>query len=192
VKVAALFVQRGGVYWNLEDVDPWDEERDARKYAGPFPVVAHPPCARWGNYWFGSPSGARRFELGDDGDCFAFALHAVRRWGGVLEHPAGSRAWKRFGLRPPVSIFGWTGSDNQSGWTCQVDQSAYGHEAQKSTWLYAQAPDPKLLPELFFGPMPGKRPLEHLSKRQRAATPLPFRDLLLTIARSVRTLPNAP
>ena len=44
--IAALYVQRGGVYFDLAGVDPWDEQRDARRYAGPWPVVAHPPCAR--------------------------------------------------------------------------------------------------------------------------------------------------
>lgn len=45
--IAALYVERDGVYYGLPGVDPWDEERDARTYAGPWPVVAHPPCARW-------------------------------------------------------------------------------------------------------------------------------------------------
>ena len=45
--VAALYVQKGGAYYDLEGVDPWDEQRDARLYAGPHPVVAHPPCSRW-------------------------------------------------------------------------------------------------------------------------------------------------
>ena len=49
--VAALFVERDGAYYGLPNVDPWDAERDARTYAGPFPVVAHPPCERWGKYW---------------------------------------------------------------------------------------------------------------------------------------------
>ena len=43
--VAALYVEKGGVYYGLPGVDPWDEERDARLYDGPWRVVAHPPCA---------------------------------------------------------------------------------------------------------------------------------------------------
>jgi len=29
-ELAALYVQRDGIYYGLENVDPWDEERDAR------------------------------------------------------------------------------------------------------------------------------------------------------------------
>lgn len=47
VIVAALFVETGGAYFGLDDVDPWDITRDARQYAGPHPVVAHPPCSTW-------------------------------------------------------------------------------------------------------------------------------------------------
>lgn len=65
--IAALFVAVGGGYFGLPDVDPWDAERDARLYAGPWPVVAHPPCERWGRYWSGGPSAKVRRELGDDG-----------------------------------------------------------------------------------------------------------------------------
>ena len=32
--VAALYVQTGGCYFDLPDVDPWDEAQDARLYAG--------------------------------------------------------------------------------------------------------------------------------------------------------------
>ena len=69
--VSALFVQTDGAYFGLPHVDPWDEKRDARKYAGPNPVVAHPPCQRWGRFWFGCPltvkrTGVRKVK-GDDG-----------------------------------------------------------------------------------------------------------------------------
>ena len=109
--IAALFVERGGVYWDLPDVDPWDQERDARLYAGPWPVVAHPPCERWGRYWHGGPSAKVRKVKGDDGGCFESALASIRRWGGVLEHPQASAAWKRFGLLAPMYgggvVLGW-------------------------------------------------------------------------------------
>lgn len=94
--LAALFVQRDGAYFGIDNVDPWDEERDARKYEGPNPVVAHPPCQRWGKMWAGQPlwikrTGERK-KKGDDGGCFEAALAAVRKYGGVLEHPMGSHA----------------------------------------------------------------------------------------------------
>lgn len=70
VTVAAIYVQTGGSYFGLPGVDPWDEARDARRYAGPWPVVAHPPCQRWGKFWAGQPShiaktGQRKIK-GDD------------------------------------------------------------------------------------------------------------------------------
>ena len=71
--IAALFVQPKGCYAGLPEVDPWDEVRDARLYAGPHPVVAHPPCARWSRYWSGGPSARVRRTLGDDDGCFAAA-----------------------------------------------------------------------------------------------------------------------
>lgn len=180
--IAALFVQRDGCYWDLPDVDPYDEERDARLYAGPWPVVAHPPCARWGRYWHGSPSKPHQFELGDDGGCFAAALAAVRKWGGVLEHPAGSNAWGAHQLWTPGPR-GWCMADTVGGWTCLVDQGHHGHSARKATWLYAVGCDRR---PLTWGPcLAPDRPLEHMSKRQRAATPIEFRDLLLDLARSV-------
>lgn len=58
--IAALFVQDGGAYFGMSEVDPWPEARDARRYAGPWPVVAHPPCQRWGKLWAGQPLWIKR------------------------------------------------------------------------------------------------------------------------------------
>jgi hypothetical protein len=78
--IAALFVEKNGPYAGLEGVDVWDESRDARLYAGPFPVVAHPPCQRWGQ--LANLVEARYgYPVGDDGGCFAAALASVRKWG---------------------------------------------------------------------------------------------------------------
>ena len=95
--LAALFVEAGGSYWGIDGVDPWDEARDARKYRGPHPVVAHPPCQRWGKFWAGQPlwiarTGERKVK-GDDGGCFAAALSSVRAFGGVLEQPRMATFW---------------------------------------------------------------------------------------------------
>lgn len=128
MKVAALFVETDGCYYGLPDVDPWDEARDARKYAGPWPVVAHPPCQRWGKLWAGQPlwikrTGERK-RKGDDGGCFEAALTAARTWGGIIEHPWGSHAWPHFGLNTPARGGGWITADFHGGWTCCVEQGA--------------------------------------------------------------------
>lgn len=228
--IVALFVATGGVYFGLPDVDPWDEARDARLYAGPHPVVAHPPCQRWGRYWHGGPSAKVRRVKGDDGGCFAAALAAVRKWGGVLEHPQASSAWRAFDLNQPPWGGGWIAADFLGGWTCCVEQGHYGHRARKATWLYACGV--RELPDLTWGPSVALCKLdqdfhsaeerrlfrrlpkdaspelrarrnawlkrreevlgkvwagpERMGKRERAATPLPFRDVLLGIARSAR------
>lgn len=198
--IAALFVERDGAYWNLPEVDAWDRERDAKLYAGPWPVVAHPPCERWGRFWHGSPRKPHQFSLGDDGGCFAQAVWAVRRFGGVLEHPQDSRAWLWIGLEKPPRAGGWVRADNSGGWTCRVEQGFYGHAARKPTWLYACHVD---LPALHWGfgeqrldaKMVERHGYEYArrkgivsmiggkrKKEIRNATPPEFRDLLLSIA----------
>lgn len=201
--IAALYVETDGVYFGMSDVDPWDAARDARLYAGPWPVVAHPPCERWGRYWHGGPSAKVRRKKGDDGGCFSAALAAVRRWGGVLEHPEASSAWVTFGLNAPPRHGGWIVADFDGGWTCCVEQGHYGHRARKATWLYAVGVRP--IPLLAWGDCGQRVRLDEgfhsveerrrarrtgicqrLSRGQRLATPLAFRDLLLGMARSVR------
>lgn len=197
--IAALYVEERGVYAGLPDVDVWGITRDARLYAGPWPVVAHPPCTRWCRL-AGLVEARWGHKRGDDGGCFASALASVRQWGGVLEHPAFSDAWAAHDLNAPPTGGGWVNADMFGGWTCYVEQVRYGHAAKKATWLYAVAAD---LPSLRWGCVPDGeskalvswcgnhvksgevRP--RLSKRAAAASPLPFRDMLLSIARSVRT-----
>jgi hypothetical protein len=202
--IAALYVETDGAYFGLPNVDPWDLARDARNYAGPHPVVAHPPCERWGRFWHGSPRKPHQFALGDDGGCFTAALAAVRQWGGVLEHPADSKAWEAHGLFAPPRSGGWVTADFLNGWTCYVEQGFYGHAARKPTWLYANGVD---LPSLRWGRgeqrlHPGlvERYGYEYARRKgvvsciggkhkkaiRNATPPEFRDLLLTIARTAR------
>lgn len=203
--IAALFVQADGVYADLPDVDVWGIMRDARRYPGPHPVVAHPDCKRWGRFFHGSPRAPHRFKLGDDAGCFEAALRAVRIHGGVLEHPEGSHAWRAFSLMAPFRLGGWLGPDRFGGFTCCVEQGFYGHVARKRSWLYAVRTD---MPTLNWGagfqrldPVVLERHGYEHARRQgmisriggkekerfRDQTPLPFRDLLLSLARSVPT-----
>lgn len=182
--VAALFVQEGGAYYGLPDVDPWPESRDARLYAGPWPVVAHPPCQRWSVLAHIHKHKGEAKRIGADGGCFASALASVRRWGGVLEHPAGSAAWAAFKMRKPARS-GWRPADTHGGWVCQVEQGHYGHPARKATWLYAVG---TVRPDLCWGPSLARMTVDFMrSDGQRSVTPPAFRDLLLSIARSART-----
>ena len=150
--VPALFVDARGVYAGREAVELWDVERDARRYRGPHPVVAHPPCERWGRYWSGGPSAKVKRKLGDDGGCFEAALEAVRTFGGVLEHPEASRAWHVYALPRPQRAGGWQ-RGLCGGWSCYIEQGGYGHQARKGTWLYAFGADE--LPRLRWGRAPG-------------------------------------
>lgn len=195
--IAALFVETNGAYFGLPDVDPWDVKRDARKYAGPCPVVAHPPCSRWCRL-AGLVEARWGHKRGEDGGCFVAALQAVRTWGGVLEHPAYSDAWPAFGLPAPIPGLGWQ-RDIYGGWSCHVEQGRYGHPAKKATWVYAHGITQ--LPSLDWRTLADhestalvswcgnhtskfdRRP--RVGKRIAAKTPPAFREVLLGIARSV-------
>lgn len=198
--IAALYAETGGCYSGQPSVDLWDIGRDARRYAGPHPVVAHPPCQRWGRFWHGSTRKPHQYKLGDDDGCFEAALAAVRKWGGILEHPADSKAWAHFSLNRPARGGGWIGADFFGGSTCYVEQGHYGHASRKPTWLLAYGVE---LPELDWSRGAQRIPQWMLDRygyekarrigvvamvggkdkvRIRNATPEPFRDLLLSIA----------
>lgn len=194
--VAALYVYDDprGAYHGLPGVELWGEVRDARGYDGPHPVVCHSPCSRWCQL---APINQKRYghRVGDDGGMFAHALASVRRWGGVLEHPAQTYAWAAFDLPKPHVGGGWQ-RGTCGGWSCHVEQGNYGHAARKATWLYAFG---VALPELVWGratdceaivswcanhASPGMDGKRRIGKRAASHTPDAFRDVLLAMARS--------
>lgn len=206
--IAALYIEQEGCYANVDGVDAWCEMRDARCYAGPYPVVAHPPCQRWGRMDHGGPSAPGTKRPGDDGGCFAAALSAVRKFGGVLEHPCDSKAWAAHGLTKPKRHAGWVKADDCGGWTCYVEQGHYGHMSRKPTWLYACHVE---FPELNWSK--GEQRLHPTALARygyakarrigmtamvggkdktkiRNATPVEFRDVLIGIARTAK-IPKA-
>ncbi len=190
--LAALFVQKDGVYSELSNVDLWHEERDARNYQDFLPVVAHPPCQLWGNMSAVNFSrwGGDHNKPGNDGGCFKFALDAVNRCGGVLEHPAKTRAFFQYGIPKPVGM-GWQ-KILDGGWVCEVWQSTYGHRANKATWLYYRGDNPPLeldwerrvgTHQVGFQDQRGKsKNKPTLGKKEANATPIRFRDELINIA----------
>jgi hypothetical protein len=194
INVSALFVQADGCYTGMPGVDIWDEMRDARLYEGPYPVVAHPPCQLWGpmaiiNFkrW-----GGEHNRPGNDGGCFASALSSVMRFGGVLEHPAKTKAWSYHGLTKPKTMYWQKCIDG--GWVCEVWQSAYGHRANKATWLYYRGNCPpktlrlsqvKGTHQIGYQDQRGKQSNKPtLGKTEANATPVCFRDSLLDLARN--------
>lgn len=123
IKVAALYVDRLGPYMALDEVDPWPVARDARLYAGPHPVIAHPPCGPWGKL--------RHMSTRDDPQLAITAVAQVRAYGGALEHPAHSKLWTAQRLPRPGSP-----PDAFGGYTIEICQCDFGHVARKRTWLY--------------------------------------------------------
>ena len=158
-------------------------------------MVAHPPCEAWSKLAslrelrYGHPAGI-------DAGCFASALQSVRRWGGVLEHPAESKAWPEYGLVPPP--FGrWLHvTDDPRGeyWTTCVWQVDYGHRARKRTWLlYVGVNPPTGLrwerrehEACVSGSHGSRRPIngrQRVWSAEAKRTPTEFRDALLGLAR---------
>ncbi len=181
--------------WRM--LPPWDKVRDARKYNGPHSVVAHPPCSRWCRL-AGLVEARWGHKRGDDGGCFRAALSSVRQWGGVLEHPAYTDAWSAYDLPTPPRHGGWQ-RGLCGGWSCHVEQGRYGHPAKKATWLYAY--NVNFLPQLRWGSIPdgessalvswcGNRTNKfddrpRVGKAAASKTPDEFRDILISMARSV-------
>ena len=191
-QVAILFVDENSIY-KILSLNCYDKKRDARTYYGSYPVVAHPPCQLWGNFakinyarW-----GGEHNKPGNDGGLFRFALDSVKRCGGVLEHPAYSKAWNEHGLTRPTKN-GWT-ENKERGGVCEVWQSAYGHKARKKTWLFYVGNNPPFelnwdkkdgTHQIGFHDQRGKsRNKPTLSKKESNATPIEFAKHLIQLAK---------
>jgi hypothetical protein len=141
--------------------------------------------------------GGEHNRPGNDGGCFASALESVQLWGGIIEHPAKSKAFSAHGIDRPTGT-GWGETFDGvagPGWICEVWQSAYGHRADKKTWIFYYSPygtEPFDLDWTkkrgthqigWHGCTPKARSRPTLSKREANATPPAFRDVLLQLAK---------
>lgn len=175
--VAVLFARSDSVYKRFPGADVFDLARDARTYHGPLPVVAHPPCRAWGRLRaFAKPRP-------DERALALFAVHAVRTWGGVLEHPAHSTLWDVAGIPAPGQ------RDAFGGFTYAVSQSWFGHRAPKLTWLYVRGCEPADMPAVPFELGTASGRIASMGQREREATPLPFAVWLFNLAASCSRVP---
>lgn len=174
--VAVLFARSDSNYKSLDQTDVWDADRDARKWPGGLPVVAHPPCRAWGRLrHFAKPRD-------DEKELAHFAVRQVREYGGVLEHPASSSLWTAAGL-PAIGE-----RDEFGGWTLPISQHWWGHRAEKKTWLYIVGCAPSCIPDLpmvlgeaecVIGSKSGRK---EISKAEREHTPKELAIWLIALA----------
>lgn len=155
--VAVLFARADSVYKRMEGCDVWDAERDALRWPGGSPVVAHPPCRAWGRL--------RQFSLATSAEkvLAPWAVDQVRRYGGVLEHPAESTLWDHCRLPRPGRM-----QDDWGGWSLCIKQCDWGHRAEKLTWLYVVGISPYDLP-----PFPEPRTPTHCIRPTRSYPRMP-------------------
>ena len=134
--VAVLFARQDSIYKAISGCDVWDIDRDARRWPGVEPVVAHPPCRAWASL--------RHCAKPREGekDLAILAIQHIRRWGGVLEHPLLSTLWRVAGLPEPGH------RDEFGGWTLIIDQHWFGHRARKRTRLYIVGCEPSDIPTM--------------------------------------------
>ena len=187
-KVVALYVDTAlGPYGSIPGVDVWGwankdgrqrdmfaPTRNAQDYAGPLPVVAHPPCGPWGRFWWNykGGEGART--------CGPRAVQQVRQCGGILEHPAQSNLWPHCGLPIPGAP-----ADEYGGRTVEVSQCDWGHKARKPTWLYyvgasvPPMPEPRTPTHVMVRLLRNGNDWPEVPKRERHLTPPAFAEWLV-------------
>lgn len=180
IQVAALFVRADSVYKTMPGVDAWDIERDARNWPGGCPVVAHPPCRAWGRLrHFANPRP-------DEKDLAVWAVDQVRKWGGVLEHPAASTLWPHCNLPRPGHL------DHYGCWTLPIVQQWWGHRAEKKTLLYVCGVTPTKLPDMPIHLGQASHVIEtrkrgdhrpSVTKAEREHTPPALAEWLVQVAR---------
>lgn len=184
--VSVLFCCDQSPYKVFAGVDVWDKKRDARRFAGTGPIIAHPPCRLWGNLrTVATKAPPEEKELGP------WAVEQVRRCGGVLEHPEGSILFEHCNC-------GTLGNpDKWGGWILKLDQYHWGHPAAKPTKLYIvgcavkdvpACPNREGTPDRCISQGHGVRighPLfkSRVTQYEREATPPEFAKWLVELAR---------
>lgn len=136
MKIPVLFTQDGSNYACDNRFDCYDISRNAFSYNDRRPLIAHPPCRLF--------SRLRAFSTASlqEKKCAYFALHQVRMFGGILEHPRSSTLWTsgNFNLSGDIDVYG--------GFLRSVNLSWFDYPAEKKTMLYFCGLSPSELPAI--------------------------------------------
>ena len=183
--ISVLYVRKDSIYKQL-GVDCWDIERDARNWPGGNSIIAHPPCRAWGKLaHFARPRP-------DEKQLAINSIALIRKYGGVLEHPRASKLWQTLSLPLPGKI------DEHGGFSLCVNQSWWGHKAEKNTLLYIVGISPKDIPQMpisfnaiqyvVSSSTRSKRgEVKEITKREREQTPIDFAKWLIELAEKCNT-----
>lgn len=179
--VAVLCARADSHYKTIPYLDVFDAARDARTFKGGMPAIAHPPCRSWGRLKaFAKPAPGERLLA-------HFCVAQVRKYGGVLEHPAWSSLWPAADMPGPGEV------DEFGGWTLPIVQFWWGHPAEKATWLYIVGVAPSEVPAIPFclgeplqvvsSSLRGTRRRVSVSREWREMTPPAMAEWLVDLAR---------
>ena len=142
MKYTALFCRRDSDYKLRQHWDVYDADRDALTYDGNGPIVCHPPCRFWGRlaHMAGRSGKMTAEQIAKEKGLAPWSVDRIRRVGGILEHPSGS---KLFNHLPAIGE-----TDFYGGFVIEIDQYDFGHVAHKKTRLYIVGVSPEDLPPL--------------------------------------------
>lgn len=186
--IPVLFARKDSIYKSL-GCDVWDIERDARKWEGGNPCIAHPPCRAWAKLkGFARP-------LEGEKELAILSVKFIREFGGILEHPSGSSLWKYIPLPLPGS------NDEWGGYSICVDQFQFGHKARKKTLLYIVGVPKSELPPIpirmdavthyvgFPKSWKGKsrNGMKEVTKKEREATPELLAKWLIQVCQIIKS-----
>lgn len=182
------FVADNSYYRLLPDLDLFDLRRNALSTKSNAPAIYHPPCRSWGRL--------RQFAKTPAGEHWLAVWSVLRMWryGGVLEHPAGSKLWSFMNLARPGQSY-----DLHGGFSVSLNQSWFGYPAKKNTWLYIVGCEISDLPEmpLSFNAITktvsgskNRNVLKELSHSERSRTTLLFNEYLISVLNTIKSKRN--
>lgn len=166
IQIAVLCVDSTrSAYRLIEGLELFTKEKDAYTFSGSHPVITHAPCPTWSRLKHFAKYDKLQHELA------YFCWEKMLQNGGIFEHPYGS------------SFFKTVSADMSKLIT--IDQSMFGHQMRKRTWLYFHNIQALPIP---CRSKPLNKKHDHVSKFHREETPLRFAKYLVNCIRWNKTV----